>query len=725
MELAGIDVSLATLALSSTETNGRFLQLGELALERGSVRVPDNSSTISDIAISGLQVTAKRETDGSLDLLRLIPDPTDPEAQSTTNEPAGNETRPWSIAIDQAQLIENQLTFTDRGLRNAYTHTASLNLTVNDINNQPGSQFPLDLSLGLDSGGLATLQGDLTVLPAVAAEAELILEGLELNALAPLLAEYTTLNLQSGALSSTLTLIIDEDEPFATTGDIAIADLLLIDTVRAAPLLSLPTLQVDSLNYSIANNRAEVSELLLADLSIRVIVNEDGSTNLGQSIRASESTSQETSVTEPDAETGSSSLPAITLGRISLQDAAMNFTDRDLPFEFNANVQDLNGDINNISNTTSELTRVTLEGQVGEFGLMQLDTELDPFNFTNAATIDLRFSNIDLPGATPYAIKFAGREVDAGTIGLRLEYTLENQNLVANNRMTLNDLELGDEIDYPDAMDLPLDLAIALLKDSNGVIEFEVPVSGELNDPEFDLGPAIRRAIGNILTNIVAAPFRLLGSLVGAGEDANIDQVRFLPGRADIAAPEQQKLLQLGEALTQRPELLLQIPLLQGGESDRFALQTAAVDSRIEDALANSADTERSLVERRTTALEALYSAINPGAALVDIRTAHTTLPAATTADQSDASAASVENTALPQFDVIAYNNDLRDRLIAAEPIGEAELSVLASERLANVSEYLTTNALLSTARLVPDEAVTVEGDEEGWLVMEFGLGSK
>ncbi|MDA0689571.1 MAG: DUF748 domain-containing protein, partial [Proteobacteria bacterium] len=353
------------------------------------------------------------------------------------------------------------------------------------------------------------------------------------------------------------------------------------------------------------------------------------------------------------------------------------------------------------------------------------DTELDPFNFTNAATIDLRFSNIDLPGATPYAIKFAGREVDAGTIGLRLEYTLENQNLVANNRMTLNDLELGDEIDYPDAMDLPLDLAIALLKDSNGVIEFEVPVSGELNDPEFDLGPAIRRAIGNILTNIVAAPFRLLGSLVGAGADANIDQIRFLPGRADIAAPEQQKLLQLGEALTQRPELLLQIPLLQGGESDRLALQTAAVDSRIEDALANTADTERSLVERRTTVLEALYSAINPGAALADIRTAHTTLPAVTTADQSDASAASVENTALPQFDVIAYNNDLRDRLIAAEPIGEAELSVLASERLANVSEYLTSNALLSAARLVPDEAVTVEEDEEGWLVMEFGLGSK
>lgn len=744
LSLTAIDVVLESLSLSSPETASSFLQLGSLSLEQGTVRLPDNNAALAGIAVNELQIAANRDVDGSVDLQRLLSgltdttDTTSSDIEVATQTPNDPEPTPWTVSIERLQLNNNQLSFTDRALRTEYTRQLSLNLSVSDIDNQPGTPFPFELSLGLDSGGTGTLQGDLTVLPDLSVETVLTLDGIELNAVAPFLAEYTTLNLQNGELNSTLAISTNTEEPLALDGDLSINELLLIDTQRDAQLLSLPTLQADSLRYSVANNSAELSELLLSGLDIRVIINEDGTTNLGQSVSSSNSTTTDAddpasassleteSQSSPEAtQTAQSALPSITLGRISLENAAMDFTDRNLPFEFNANVQELNADINNISNTTSELTQFTLEGRVGEFGLMQLDAELDPFNFANAATIDLRFSNIDLPGATPYAIKFAGREVDDGTIGLRLEYTLENQQLVANNRMTLNDLVLGEEIEYPDAMDLPLDLALALLKDSNGVIEFEVPVSGELNDPEFDLGPAIRRAIGNILTNIVAAPFRLLGSLVGAGADANIDQVRFQPGRADIAAPERQKLLQLGEALTQRPELLLEIPLLQGGESDRLALQTAAVDSRLEQELANSAESELSLVERRTAILETFYSATDASQTLEEIRALHTTLPAPEATGQDGTSTAGTQDSDAPQFDVIAYNNDLYDRIVSSEPIGEAELASLALERIANITEFLVTNASMSSERVIQGEPASVEVDEEGWLVMEFGLGSK
>src|SRR5690606_29891918 len=108
--------------------------------------------------------------------------------------------------------------------------------------------------------------------------------------------------------------------------------------------------------------------------------------------------------------------------------------------------------------------------------------------------------------------------------------------------------------------DLPLDLAVALLENSNGVINLEIPVSGNVDDPQFDIGPVIRGAISNAIGNIVSSPFRFLGSLIGGGDDAEISAVRFRPGRSDIAPPEQQKLLRLGEALSQRPQLVLQLP---------------------------------------------------------------------------------------------------------------------------------------------------------------------
>ena len=272
---------------------------------------------------------------------------------------------------------------------------------------------------------------------------------------------------------------------------------------------------------------------------------------------------------------------AISVGRVRLDDARTNFTDRNLPLVFNANIHSLNGSAEGIASNSSQPTAIALEGQVDEFGLVQINANLLPFDIFAQSQIDIVFTNLHMPSMTPYVIKFAGREIADGNVNLSLSYQLKDGELVANNQLVLSELLLGDRVESPDAMDLPLELAIALLKDSNGLIDFEVPVIGNVNDPEFVFGPAIRAALRNILTNIVAAPFRFLAGLVGGGDGEELDRIRFLPGRSDIAAPEREVLQNLIEALAQRPQLALQIPAMTG-EADVNALQILAVDRKIE-----------------------------------------------------------------------------------------------------------------------------------------------
>ena len=351
--------------------------------------------------------------------------------------------------------------------------------------------------------------------------------------------------LESGTLDSRLTIVVDAQEPFSLTGDVELANLVLRDEVLGENLLSLPYLGMDNIEYSTGTNSAEISEVSMNGMSVRVIINADGSSNISRSLNASSSQEAPQAESSPS---GPAALPDILLGRILLENVGAEFTDRNLPFEFNASIQELNGSIENISNTSSVPATIALEGRVGDFGLMAMNSTLAPFDISENALVDLRFSNIDLPSATPYVIKFAGREVDDGAIDLTLDYSLMTGTLEANNGLVLRDLRLGDSIAHPGAIDLPLDLALALLKDSNGVIDLEIPVTGQVNDPEFDFSPAIRTAIANVFTNIVAAPFRLLGNLIGAG-DVELDHIRFRPGRADIAPPEREVLLILGEAL--------------------------------------------------------------------------------------------------------------------------------------------------------------------------------
>jgi len=379
---------------------------------------------------------------------------------------------------------------------------------------------------------------------------------------------------------------------------------------------------------------------------------------------------------------------------------------------FNADIQNLSGSVEGLSSNSLEPTALNLEGQVDEFGLVQISGLVNPFNFTESSEVDVRFTNIDMPAMTPYVIKFAGREIREGSVDLGLIYNFEQGQLNANNQMVLKNLRLGERVDHPDAMDLPLDLALALLKHGNGVIDLEVPITGDVNDPSFDFGPAIRRTLSNVLTNIVAAPFRLLGSLVGAGGDNSLESIRFLPGRSDIAPPEQQILTQLGEALAQRPQLMLEVPPLLA-EEDTQALQASKVGQRIEAALEALSEDDRLLTERRRQVLETLYSAVPNAQALVEIQQLH----------QQQAPSASEDDPVQTQLDVVAYNAQLRQRLVQTETLSEQELNALASARANEVVTFMTETLGTSSSQIKTIDTARSDLDEDGWLTMEFGLG--
>lgn len=295
----------------------------------------------------------------------------------------------------------------------------------------------------------------------------------------------------------------------------------------------------------------------------------------------------------------------------------------------------------------------------------------------------LQFRNLDLPSVSPYTIKFAGREIADGNVDIDLEYEVTDGQLEANNQVVLRDLRLGQRIEQPGAMNLPLDLATALLKDSNGVIDLEIPVSGDINDPQFDLGPAIRTAITNVLTNIVAAPFRLLGGLIG-NAGADLEHIQFQPGSAAVAPPEREILAQLVNALGQRPELVLEIPLLQG-EGDRAALQEQAVTARINAQLEQTTEADGSLTDRRLAIVEQLYQQAGLSPTLEKLRQANMPMPETSEDGTVDLAAALTAG----ELDVPAYVQDMRSRLIAAESIADAALADLAESRRQAVMAYL------------------------------------
>ena len=180
------------------------------------------------------------------------------------------------------------------------------------------------------------------------------------------------------------------------------------------------------------------------------------------------------------------------------QNAKLDFTDLSLRPQFAAKIYELNGAINGLSSSRQSRSQVELDGRVDEFGLARIRGELNPFAPRNNTDINVVFRNVDMVPASPYTMKFAGYKVAEGKISLDLQYKIRDSKLEGDNKIVIDKLTLGERVDSPDAIKLPLQLAIAILKDSDGRIDLGLPVSGDLSDPQFSYGAIIWKAITNV-----------------------------------------------------------------------------------------------------------------------------------------------------------------------------------------------------------------------------------
>ena len=208
-----------------------------------------------------------------------------------------------------------------------------------------------------------------------------------------------------------------------------------------------------------------------------------------------------------------------------------------------------------------------------------IDGEMNLLSATLFTNIRVKFDGVDMTSVTPYSGRFAGYEIEKGKLSVDVTYKVENRALDAKQKFVIDQLQLGDKVESPDAVSLPLKLAVALLKDRNGVIDIDLPMSGSLDDPKFRLGPLIWKAFVGLLTKVATAPFALIGKLFGGGPEINF--VEFEPGAVLLEPSGQEKMATVRKALIERPALQVDVPMAYSAELDGDLIGRQALEASL------------------------------------------------------------------------------------------------------------------------------------------------
>ena len=679
------------------------IRIDRVGLESGSYDLAPNALTLAKLAIEGGAIDLRRQADGAINLALLFRPP-QTGAIAREHAEAAAEGHPFQFLAKALTVSGLSAAISDFSVKPDAPITSLENITIT-LNNVDGkSPMPFEANLGVREGGQIKASG--TVKPeGPTVEAEVEVSRLELPTFQPYLSRVAAVDLQSGTFSTQGTLrhgIKAAGARTAYQGKFRVGNLRVTETGQKQTLVGWRSLATDRLTVQVEPNRLEIGDLRVALLTGKFIIEKDRSINVANVIK-SDAGAQKSE--KPAA--GSADPFPYRVRRILVNDGEVDFADLSLPTPFGTKIQGLKGIVAGVSSAKDSRAQVELDGQVDAYGTVKINGELnsaDPKTFTDIGVV---FRNVEMSSLTPYSGKFAGRKIDSGKLSMDLKYKIAQRQLVGDNQIIVERLVLGEKVDSPEAVDLPLDLAVALLEDSNGVIDLGLPVKGDLDSPEFSFGAVVWKAFVNLLTKIVTSPFRALGALLPGGGEESLDSVAFEPGRPEVPPPEKEKLDKLGDALQKRPQLKLVVQGRYNPEIDLKELRTASMRRTLAVSLGRKLrpGTEPGPVDfgspETGKALEAMFAGRFGGDALKALKTEQEAAEEKARKDAAAKGAASA--TGSEPRDPGQLAKAMFARLAESEPIGDPELTQLAEAR----SQAIV--AELSEAGRIPAERIEVK----------------
>ena len=410
--------------------------------------------------------------------------------------------------------------------------------------------------------GKLDASGDVNLSP-VSARLKVTTKDIDLRIAQAYIDPFIRLELRSGMLGSDLAVNLKSTEPLAFTveGRAQVDQLHTLDTLKDRDFLKWQKLVLEDVKYQHGDSLS-VTRVNFEKPYVRFMINDDRTTNIDDLLIPQPAGSTAKSTASKDKPLG------IHIGAIAINDGSANFADFSLTPNFQTAVQQLNGQIGTIDSRNAKPAPVNIAGKVDRYAPVTIKGSVNPFDPMASLDIATSFKRVELTTLTPYSGKFAGYRIRKGRLNLDLHYMITKGQLKAENKLVVEQLQLGEKVDSPDAVDLPIKLAIALLKDTDGKISIELPISGDLNNPQFSVMPIIWQTVRNLVLRAAQAPFKFIGGLINGGGAEDLGTVSFAPGSSELSPEAQKALTTLAQALKERPALRLEIEGTAAQSSD-------------------------------------------------------------------------------------------------------------------------------------------------------------
>ncbi len=738
-----VDVRKTTvsgLALKPAGGSEDYVALGTLEVDDTRLDLGRRAVEVAKVQLAGGDIKAWLSEQGRLNVLDLL-GPQSPAAGAAAGAtgssgaaappppaaPTGASSS-WALSVPDISVSALKVSAEDRQVTPAAAVVLDpLNIHVGGFNLSPDDVLDITLDSAVNTSGRIAAHGTVTPRSGVVA-AHLEAEHLGLAALQPLLAQYTSMTLLKGELGTRVDFARHADGSLEIKGDTRVRDLRTVDNALRNDFIRWRDLAIAEVSYRSQPARLRIASVTLVEPYARVIIAPNQTLNIKAVLTPPGAAAQPAAVAPaaPRADPapprkrarGKSAPPPaappkplapfpVSIGTVRVLNGAANYTDLWIKPSFSISMQSLNGAVTGLSSDPASRAKVQLDGKVEQYSPVTIAGEVNLLSAALYSDIKLGFKDVDLTIVNPYSGHFVGYKIDKGKLSVDVSYHIEQRRLSAVQHFVIDELDLGERVESPDAVHLPLKIAVALLKDRNGLIDLDLPMSGSIDDPSFRIGPIIWKMVVNLIVKVATAPFALLGHLFGGGEHMNI--LEFAAGSAALDKAAQDQLAGLRKALAERPQLKLDVPIVTSARLDRPQLARAQLDRELQQRAQGTRQGRKQPEEAAQTALA------DPATHLkLLIEQFHATLGKDAALPPSVVAVQEAKKKEAPPLEPAIA--DLETALLARIEVPDSDLDALGKDRARAIQDALLSGGQVEAARVFvvnaapkPDSGSTVK----------------
>lgn len=506
-----------------------------------------------------------------------------PEDTTAVEEPTGEE-EPVVWTVKNILLSDGEISYNDDQI-GTKLELISLDLASPGIS-WDSDTLVTDLDFALRSGGAAESK-ILIDLVNYTLSGAFNIKTLNLRPLTSSVQEFMMINGFEGLLSTRLDLALnlEETSDIALKGDISLDSLRITDD-RNEEIVKMKHLLISMDTLDLKENRFEFSSIHLERPEILVEYYDDGD-NWSRLFPETESDSLSMQSEEAAYETSynvfvllSEYIRSLALSYMEtnyriesfqLNDGVFHYNDYTLQEVFSYKITEMSLKADHLYSDADTIRfdiRALLNGESEATSYFVIE----PQNLDNFV-LDYKIKNTSLSELSPYTVYYISYPINFAILDYLSHTTVLDGNLKSDNKIVITDFRFGNKVRNATALDIPVKLAVSLLKDMDGNINLEIPVEGDLNDPKFKIRKVIWGILKNIVVKVATAPWRILAETFKL--DANeIQEINYDYLQTDLNKPRLKTLDNLALILEKKEDLVVELIQIADTlkEEDEYAM---------------------------------------------------------------------------------------------------------------------------------------------------------